>query len=106
MAKSADGIWIIDSNARTTYVNQSMGEILGLCPEEMLGVDSMEFIFPEDLKDAKRLFESKKNGDAETFHFRLRRKDGSGVWVNVQGTPMYNAAGTFKGIVGTFTTAE
>lgn len=106
MAKSTDGIWIIDSNARTTYINQRMGEILGVCPEEILGMDSMEFIFPEDLKDAQRLFESKKSGDAETFRFRLRRKDGSGVWVHVQGTPMYNAAGTFNGIVGTFTTVE
>jgi PAS domain S-box-containing protein len=97
MEKGKDGIWIIDSDARTTYINQRMAEILGVCPEEILGVDSMEFIFPEDLKDAQRLFENKKSGDVGPFHFRLRRKDGSGVWVHVQGTPMYNAAGAFNG---------
>jgi hypothetical protein len=35
------------------------------------------------------------------FQFKLRRKDGSPIWVDVQGTPMHNAAGVFQGIVGT-----
>jgi hypothetical protein len=33
-------------------------------------------------------------------YFKLRRKDGSAIWVDVQGTPMHNAAGVFTGIIG------
>jgi PAS domain-containing protein len=55
--------------------------------------------------EAQRLFEAKVRGDTKPFHFKLRRKDGSAVWVDVQGTPLYNAAGVFIGIVGTFSPA-
>jgi PAS domain S-box-containing protein len=69
----------------------------------MKGKHSFEYVFPEDAAAARHLFDFKKSGNRATFHFRLRRQDGSAIWVDVQGTPMYNAAGLFTGIVGTFT---
>jgi hypothetical protein len=55
---------------------------------------------------AQRLFDAKSHGDAKPFHFKLRRKDGSAVWVDVQGTPLYNAVGVFRGIVGAFSASK
>lgn len=106
MEKHRDGIWIIDVDALTVYANDRMAEILGTSPSEMIGQPSFTYVFPEDIKSAQRLFEARKHGGAEPFHFKLRRKDGSPVWVDVQGTPMYNAAGAFKGIVGTFSVCD
>jgi PAS domain S-box-containing protein len=106
MKKQSEGIWIIDSAARTAYVNDRMAEILGVPPSEMLGQDSLHYVFPEDLDNARRLFQGKKSGDTSPFRFRLRRPDGVGVWVSVQGTPMYDSAGVFTGIVGTFSVSE
>ena len=100
--KQEDGIWIIDPDAKTAYANERMAQILGTSPSEMIGGASFAYVFPEDVDAAQRLFEAKTRGDAKPFHFKLRRKDGSAVWVDVQGTPMHNAAGVFKGIVGTF----
>lgn len=102
MPKSPDGIWIIDSNARTLYANAAMGQILGVDAGELIGQPSFDYVFPEDASAAAKLFESKVHGDTNPFHFKLRRKDGSSIWVDVQGTPMRNAAGEFIGIVGTF----
>jgi len=104
--KEQDGIWIIDAQARTVYANDRMAEILGSSPQDMKGQLSFEYVFPEDLQTAQRLFDFKKRGDSGPFHFKLRRKDGSAAWVNVQGTPMYNADGEFKGIVGTFSVSQ
>jgi len=100
--KQADGIWIIDVDAKTVYANERMAEILGTSPAEMMGHPSFTYVFPEDVEAAKHLFDAKARGDTARFHFNLRRKDGSAVVVDVQGTPMHNAKGTFKGIVGTF----
>ncbi len=97
-----DGIWIIDTDAKTAYVNERMAEILGTSPSEMVGSASFAYVFPEDVGEAQRLFNAKARGDTKPFHFKLRRQDGSAIWVDVQGTPMHNAAGVFKGIVGTF----
>jgi len=88
-----DGIWIIDADAKSAYANERMGEILGTSPSEMVGGASFAYIFPEDVDAAQRLFDAKTRGDAKPFHFKLRRRDGSAVWVDVQGTPMHNAAG-------------
>ena len=106
MTKPSDGIWIIDSDGSTLYANAAMGEILGADPTELLGKTSFAYVFPEDLEAARHLFESKQRGDVKPFHFRLRRKDGSAIWADVQGTPMHNVAGEFLGIVGTFRISE
>ena len=104
--KLADGIWIIDSQARTLYANPAMAEILGTTTSALIGKPSFDYVFPEDVGAAQKLFESKQRGEAGPFHFRLRRADGSAVWVDVQGTPMNNASGEFIGIVGTFSVSE
>jgi PAS domain S-box-containing protein len=102
MTEQPDGIWIIDAQASTLYANSAMAEILGADLSELIGKPSFDYLFPEDVEAAQRLFESKQRGESSPFHFRLRRKDGSPIWVNVQGTPMHNQAGEFIGIVGTF----
>jgi PAS domain S-box-containing protein len=102
MDNQPDGIWIIDAEANTAYASERMAEILGTSPPEMIGRPSFTYVFPEDVDAAQRLFEAKIRGDTKPFHFKLRRSDGSAVWVDVQGTPMHNAMGIFKGIVGTF----
>ncbi len=98
-----EGIWIIDAEGRTSYVNERMAEILGASRSEIVGQPSFAYVFPEDLGAAQRLFTTKKEGDVDAFEFKLRRKDGTAVFVEIQGTPMFNAAGAFEGVVGTFT---
>jgi PAS domain S-box-containing protein len=106
MEKQPDGIWIIGADTKTVYANERMAEILGTSPSEMVGLASFAYVYPEDVDAAQRLFDAKVRGDTKPFHFRLRRKDGSAVWVDVQGTPMHNAAVEFKGIVGTFSVSS
>jgi PAS domain S-box-containing protein len=101
-----DGIWIVDTEGKTVYASDRMAEILGTDRTALVGKPSFDFVFQEDVEAAQRLFNWKKGGSAEPFHFRLRRADGSAVWVDVQGTPMQNAAGKFTGIVGTFSISE
>lgn len=101
-----DGIWIIDAEGRTVFANDMMAEILGTTGAKLSGTDSFLYVFPEDLEAAQRLFATKQAGSPAPFHFRLRRADGSPIWVDVQGTPLRNAAGHFNGIVGTFTVSN
>src|SRR5262245_52514820 len=101
---SKDGIWIIDVEGKTVFANLRMAEILGTSPSEMIGQNSFEYVYPEDLPAATRLFDAKAQGDARAFRFKLRCADGSAVWVDALGTPLYNPAGVFTGIVGTFAT--
>ena len=103
MDKPLDGLWIINTEAKTVYASDRMAGILGTAPSEMKGQPSFGYVFPEDVTAAQRLFDFKKAGNRAPFHFRIRRKDGSAIWVDVLATPLFNAAGVFNGIVGTFT---
>jgi PAS domain S-box-containing protein len=103
MDTQSDGIWIIDENAVTLYANVAMAEILGTTVPRLIGKHSFDFLFPEDSQSAQRLFDARQRGEtASPFRFRLKRQDGSPIWVQVQGTPMHNVDGNFIGIVGTF----
>lgn len=104
--KHPDGIWIINAEGKTVYANQAMTDMLRTTPADIVGQDSFDFIFPEDLPAAQRLFEQKQAGGSAPFQFTLRRKDGTPLRVEVQGTPMHNAAGDFLGVVGTFTQSD
>ena len=106
MTKAVQGIWIIDAEANTLYANLAMAEILGTDISRLIGQPSFTYVYPEDATVAQQLFDSKSHGDAAPFRFRLRRADGSAIWVNVQGTPMNSAKGEFVGIVGTFEVSD
>ena len=104
--QKSDGVWIIDDMGRTLYANERMCDILRTTSSAISGRDSFDFLYPEDVTAAGRLFSQKQAGSSAPFHFKLRREDGSPIWVDVQGTPMQNAAGEFIGIVGTFTVSK
>jgi len=97
-----EGIWTIDADGKTLFASESMAELLRTTVSELLGKHSFDYIFPEDASSAERLFQMKRRGDTSSFEFRLRRSDGTPVWVSVQGTPMHDDAGVFRGIIGTF----
>jgi len=102
----ADGLWIINAQGATVYANEDMADILGTTVADLVGKDSFLYVFPEDAGAAKELFAAKEGGSRAPFRFKLRRSDGGSIWVDVQGTPMRNAAGDFLGIVGSFTVSK
>jgi two-component system, cell cycle sensor histidine kinase and response regulator CckA len=97
-----EGIWTIDNEGKTLFASESMAKLLRTTVQELLGRPSFDYVFPEDAPSAQRLFESKSRGDMSSFEFRLRRSDGTPLWVSIQGTPMHDASGAFRGIIGTF----
>lgn len=42
-----EGIWLLDAEDRTSFINRRMAEMLGYEPEEILGQRIQEFIAPE-----------------------------------------------------------
>ena len=97
-----EGIWTIDHEGKTLFASESMAKLLRTTVEELVGKPSFDYVFPEDAASARRLFELKSRGDMTAFEFRLRRRDGTPLWVSVQGTPMHDASGAFRGVIGTF----
>ena len=92
-----EGVWIIDRNNKTTFVNHRMADMLGYAPEEMLGRPVLAFMDP----DAQAAFaanrDRRQQGHQPEHEFRFRRKNGSEVWVLLEASPELDAAGTYVG---------
>src|SRR5947207_7907218 len=98
-----EGIWLIDSEARTLYMNNRMAELLDVNAEDMLGHTVLEFVYPEDESDGHSHIRSNLLGNYEQFDFRLRRKDGSPLYTLACTSPIRNGEGTIIGALGMFT---
>jgi PAS domain S-box-containing protein len=97
-----EGIWVVDPQGRTIFSNQRMAEILGVAFESMAKESCFACVFPEELADAQLHFARALSGDHRHFEFRLRRGDGSPVWVRIACMPMRGDAGIPIGLLGLF----
>ena len=72
-------------NLKCIYASPANQRILGYKPEELLGRMCMELVHPDDMEHVCRELQegiARGNGKAE---LRERKKDGSYIWVEVQG---------------------
>jgi two-component system cell cycle sensor histidine kinase/response regulator CckA len=78
---AGEGIWMIDANGVIGYANPRMAEILGCPADEITGRRLDDFLFPEDLPMERVRLQNRRSGAREQLDRRLRRSDGSEVWV-------------------------
>jgi PAS domain S-box-containing protein len=97
-----EGVWAIDRNAITTYVNASMIEILGYSEEEMLGNSLYSCMDDKWRKIAINKFSERSDGKSERHEFMFRHKDGSEIWCLVGANPIIEN-GEFIGAVAVLT---
>jgi PAS domain S-box-containing protein len=96
---SSEGIWTVEKDGRTTFVNQRMADILGYTCEEMIGRTCLEHIHPEDLERARAGVAKRLSGDRNAREYRMIRKDGSIVWVDFTGNRLTDAQGNTTGLL-------
>jgi PAS domain S-box-containing protein len=94
-----EGVWLLDADFNTTFVNQRMAEILGFTPEEMLGRHLYDFYFLEDVPQKQADIERRRKGIREVFYNRCRKRDGSEIWVLVSTCPVLSSKGEFTGVM-------
>jgi PAS domain S-box-containing protein len=92
-----EGVWLLDSKLHTSYVNPQMEEMLGYEPGEMVGRSVFDFYFPEDVEHKTQVLKRRQQGLREQIEERLRRKDGSELWVRMAATPILKDTGEFEG---------
>ncbi len=93
-----DGIWRLDCERRTDYVNPRMAEMLGYTPAEMLGRELGQFMDPEWAGVAKQaIVRAHAEGSIGAGERCLRRRDGSECWVRVSNRSLSDSQGNNVG---------
>ncbi|AAM04693.1 TPA: PAS domain S-box protein [Methanosarcina acetivorans] len=102
-----EGIWILewvhDSEARTTYVNKKMAEMLGYSREEIIGKSVRDFTDEEGKAIFEMRMKKRRQGISESHEFRLLRIDGSPLWALVNSKALFGKDGRFTGSMSMLT---
>ena len=97
-----EGIWAMDSQFRTTFVNSRMADMLGYTMEQMIGRRVDSFMFEEDLIDHAEKMDGRAHGASAVYERRFRCKDGSTLWTIVSATALKDKEGCFAGSFAMF----
>ncbi len=99
-----EGIWSVDSDFCTTFVNRRLCDMLGYVPDEMLGRRLDSFMTKEDVAAANADGAANFMGrQAGLYERRFARRDGSVLWALVSAMPIMHADGSFGGFLATLT---
>ncbi len=94
---ATEGIWQVDAEHRTVFVNARMTEMLGCTEADMLGRSVLDFTDDEGRGIAVASMERRRAGLREQLDFKLRRPDGTSFWVLMSTGPILDAEGRYAG---------
>jgi PAS domain S-box-containing protein len=98
-----EGMWVVDPQGTTTFVNRRMAEMLGYAPEEMVGRPLTAFLFEDEVALSQRNLAQRREGIAAQHDFRFRKKDGSEIWTIVTGNPVLDEEKRVVSVLGIIT---
>ncbi|MEA5535242.1 PAS domain S-box protein [Crocosphaera sp. XPORK-15E] len=100
---ATEGIWIIDEQNKTTFVNEQMAQMLGYKVEEMMGKSLFYFMNESEYSIAQTNLKKSRLGVAETHDFKFRRQDGQEIWASISTNPLFDAKGNYVGALSMIT---
>jgi PAS domain S-box-containing protein len=78
-----EGVWALDNNGRTVFVNPRMAKMLGYSESEMLGKNLVDVLDNPDSDLAMHHLEACKLGNQGECEFELIQKDGTHLNANI-----------------------
>ena len=94
-----EGIWAIDADANTTYVNPAMARMLGYTESEMTGRHLFSFMDERGIELARANLKRRESGVIEVHDFEFLRKDGSRMYATLSTGPIQDENGNYAGAI-------
>src|SRR5215213_7883866 len=77
IAQTTLGIWVLDADDCTTFVNERMAEMVLASPDEMLGAPVYDYLDPVAGESTRVALERRRTGVSELRELVIARSDGS-----------------------------
>lgn len=100
---AAEGIWQLDHQEKTTFVNNKISTMLGYTIEEMIGKSIFKFMDLESEIIAKAGIKLCYQGINKQQDFKFKCKDGSDLWAIVSCSPIHKQTGEYIGVLSMIT---
>lgn len=98
-----EGIWVIDQNSYTTFVNPRLTEIMGYSADEMIGHSLFDFIEKEAFQNTAAAVERRKSGQREHREVDILTKLKAPVTISVETYPLFDSDNKYLGAVAAIT---
>src|SRR5215211_713355 len=92
-----EGVWMLDGDDRTTFVNRKLTEMIGYGPEELLGSSPRDFVDERDRDVLLGELRRRHGGQRDQYDVRMRHRNGSSIWILVKSTPLMSPGGDYLG---------
>ncbi|ADI00304.1 PAS domain S-box protein [Salisediminibacterium selenitireducens] len=102
-ANSRSYIWEMNLDGMHTYISQSVKNVLGYEPEEIIGKKMIYDMCVENERDEAKAFTTEllaEGREIGNMEMRQAAKDGRVIWVLINGRPTYDQAGNRTGFRG------
>ncbi|HEX4760121.1 MAG TPA: PAS domain S-box protein [Thermoleophilaceae bacterium] len=95
---TSEGIWMLDADHRTSFVNPRMAEILGHRPQDMLGKHPFEFAAEDaDVDVSREALDRRREGVREAYQHKMRHRNGREVHAWMSASPLFEEDGSYGG---------
>lgn len=98
-----EGIWVLDAQNKTTFVNKKMCEILEYTEEEMIGRTNFSFKDEKGKEIAMAQIERRRQGIGETSETKFITKNGRPIWTQLSANPIMDERGEYIGALAMIT---
>ena len=95
----SEGIWFVDEDAVTTFVNEQMADMLGYRVEEMNGRPLQDFLPGKGGEEIAGYMERRRQGIREKIEQTFLHKDGSRICTLMITSPIWDETGGFAGAI-------
>ena len=95
------GLMEVDNDGIITRVYERFNEMTGYSSDELVGYNAIEkLLVPGFEKVIKEEDNKRLKGQTGVYELKIRKKDGSEIWVLISGAPFYDAKGKIIGSIG------
>lgn len=97
----SEGVWVVDDNRKTIFVNDKMANMLGYTAQEMINSYSYTYVHEDDKEYAAKLLDNRRKGIEEVVFFRVRCKNNEYKYLFFSSSPILDLDNKFNGAVST-----
>ena len=85
---AGEGIWLLDAEDKTFFVNPRMAAMLGYLPQELVGQSWLDLVRPEHHATVSRILGARAAAPADAVEVSLLHQAGDDIWVTMGATPV------------------
>ncbi|WP_353258820.1 PAS domain S-box protein [Prochlorothrix hollandica] len=94
---ATEGIWLLDEQHCTNFINRQATEMLGYAPEEMKGQPFLNFLDADDWSAAQHYLQQRQQGQGDRHDFKFRKQNGEILWAIVSASPFFDEDSHYTG---------